>query len=761
MRSLADACWGPICEAHAGMAVPGLKLVSSRGCGCAALAAGVVAWVSLAGQVAAAATLTVNTARDEFVVRDGKCSLRAAVEAVDVPSVRTGCGPVGRGSNRIVLGPGRYVLSIRASGADDDASGDLSVTGRTPLTIAGAGAARTVIDASSSRDRVLSVAHGSVLRLEGLTITGGHAPGAESGSDGTAGAGCTAGGAGSDGLGVVDAGRGGGVFNSGTLILDAVTVMGNVAGAGGAGGNAGASGCDGGSGGQGGYGGGVYNQGALSVTASTFKGNQAGRGGAGGAGTAFNPAGSGVGAPGVDGSGGQGGLGGGIFSESGRLTVSDSTLADNLAGVGGAGGGMMGAGGGGGSGGALAVVSGPSEVRNATVADNGVGSGGASPAGVTAASGSGGGLFVESSGTADDLSLRNTIVASNNGLDCASSPGSAILNGGYDLSYGDRTCPGAHRNPRLGPLQDNGGPTETLAIAAGSPAVDGIPGGTGGCPATDQRGVRRPQGRACDIGAFEFTTPTITFIAPSANGTYRAGSRIVARFHCDEGGVASAIATCNGSIALGRPIPTSSPGPTSFVVTAVDKSGNRVRKIIHYSTWQYVNPLRLVGGLTPRRIDLGVDYAGSGPLLAIGRGLVTMASDTDSGPPSCWAISCWPGGGIVVYRLLDGPYAGKYVYVAEHITVTVTAGQTVSPGQQIATLYQGYPWSEWGWAAGPGPEALAMADGHSCPCSDPGDWSTIEGRTMNNLLVSLGAPSGLLQSTPNQTLPGRWPPGPG
>ncbi len=226
--------------------------------------------------------------------------------------------------------------------------------------------------------------------------------------------------------------------------------------------------------------------------------------------------------------------------------------------------------------------------------------------------------------------------------------------------------------------------------------------------------------------------------------------------------MASTIATCTGSLAPGHPIGTGRLGTVPFVVTAIDKNGTRARTTVHYDVWIYLNPLREVSGLTPRRIDLGVDYAGTGPLLAIGRARVTMASDTDSGPSSCWAISCWPGGGIVVIRLLDGPFAGKYVYVAEHITVSVRAGQTVSAGQQIATLYKGYPWSEWGWAAGPGPEALAMADGHWChTCADVGDWSTIEGRNMNALLVRLGAPSGLFQPIPTQSMPPAWPTWPG
>jgi CSLREA domain-containing protein len=61
---------------------------------------------------------------------------------------------------------------------------------------------------------------------------------------------------------------------------------------------------------------------------------------------------------------------------------------------------------------------------------------------------------------------------------------------------GDRTG-----DPLLGPLAAHGGETDTLALGAGSPAVDA--GGPCPPPATDQRGVARPQGAACDAGAFE------------------------------------------------------------------------------------------------------------------------------------------------------------------------------------------------------------------------------------------------------------------
>lgn len=60
------------------------------------------------------------------------------------------------------------------------------------------------------------------------------------------------------------------------------------------------------------------------------------------------------------------------------------------------------------------------------------------------------------------------------------------------------------RDPKLGPLADNGGPTMTIAPAADSPARDAA--SAAACPATDQRGVSRPQGSGCDIGAYELVS---------------------------------------------------------------------------------------------------------------------------------------------------------------------------------------------------------------------------------------------------------------
>jgi len=70
-------------------------------------------------------------------------------------------------------------------------------------------------------------------------------------------------------------------------------------------------------------------------------------------------------------------------------------------------------------------------------------------------------------------------------------------------------------DPNLGPLVNHGGWTETHALLPGSPAIDAVT--NGGCPGTDQRGVARPQGSQCDIGAYEFYTG-IYYAKPTASG---------------------------------------------------------------------------------------------------------------------------------------------------------------------------------------------------------------------------------------------------
>jgi hypothetical protein len=253
--------------------------------------------------------------------------------------------------------------------------------------------------------------------------------------------------------------------------------------------------------------------------------------------------------------------------------------------------------------------------------------------------------------------------------------------------------------------------------------------------------------------------PKITITSPRMGASYQRGSRIFARFRCSEpGNQRHAISSCRGTVPHGHVIDTGSVGLKHFTVTATDRSGHRYKKTVHYTVWAYTNPMSAIQGLSPERIDMGVDYAGSGSLLALGAGKVIRASNHDDGPSSCWGKTCWPGGGIVIYRLSYGPFAGKYVYVAENITVTVKEGQHVKAGQPIATLHDASPNMETGWASGRASETLSFADHHQCTCGDPGGWSAIEGRNFNQLLTALGAPSGYLQSSvPAQSMPPGWP----
>jgi hypothetical protein len=60
-------------------------------------------------------------------------------------------------------------------------------------------------------------------------------------------------------------------------------------------------------------------------------------------------------------------------------------------------------------------------------------------------------------------------------------------------------------DPKLSPLQNNGGQMDTMALLTGSPAIDHAD--AANCPATDEIGTTRPQGPACDVGAYEVPVP--------------------------------------------------------------------------------------------------------------------------------------------------------------------------------------------------------------------------------------------------------------
>ena len=211
-----------------------------------------------------------------------------------------------------------------------------------------------------------------------------------------------------------------------------------------------------------GSGGGIQSLGPLTVTNSTVSGNSAGN------------------------------VGGGVAQTLGATSITNSTIGGNRAGR---------------FAGGLFVATTTVTIRNSTIASN------------RAATGLGGGIGSLQAAAV----VKNTIVAGNAIENCGTNFAGfvgVIRSQGNNLS-GDDTCrfTGAtdkqNVNPRLAALQNNGGPTDTRALLAGSPALDG--GASRGCPAADQRGVPRPQGLRCDIGAFERRNRSPV----AGNNTYR------------------------------------------------------------------------------------------------------------------------------------------------------------------------------------------------------------------------------------------------
>lgn len=195
------------------------------------------------------------------------------------------------------------------------------------------------------------------------------------------------------------------------------------------------------------------------------------------------------------------GLGGGVFNRSDNvfrrggasISLRNSTVSGNSAGFGGG------------------IANSPDAgaaglgLRNTTVTDN-------------SASQQGGGIYQDGPENDEDfgsLGLVNSLVAGNH---APTAPDLGVFSGFLSARFnligigaGSSVANGVDGNlvgaaaspidPRLGALADNGGPTNTHALLAGSPAIDA--GSTPDCPAADQRGVSRPQGSGCDIGSYE------------------------------------------------------------------------------------------------------------------------------------------------------------------------------------------------------------------------------------------------------------------
>jgi hypothetical protein len=328
-------------------------------------------------------------------------------------------------------------------------------------------------------------------------------------------------------------GGGGAVYNSGSLHLVNCSFEWNSA----SGGQGAMQFPAGGAGGES-EGGALCNLGTLIIERSLFASNTAvGGAGANGQNGSYFIIGQGL--PDFAGAGGAGGGGGGAaLFVGGPSSLVNCTLAGNQAcgGLGGTGGnGGVGFNGGtgqytyypgadGGSGGSAcgAICAAPEALAltNCTIATNsGVGASGGvggngNPAGLSGSNGVSAGALLMTNGV-----LVNCLLDANSPTNLIGS----IADAGHNLSS-DASCAFTNigsfisPDPKLGPLADNGGPTLTMALLPGSPAIDA--GDTSLAPATDQRGFPRPAGVASDIGAFEYGSviPTIAVTRAGPSG---------------------------------------------------------------------------------------------------------------------------------------------------------------------------------------------------------------------------------------------------
>lgn len=456
------------------------------------------AWILFApAEARAAPTYTVDSTLDQVDddVTDGvchtaagTCTLRAAVMQAN-RMLNTGAA--------IVLPAGTYVLTRGPLGTDDETNGDLNLTaptsGNPAITIVGADAATTIIDANSI-DRIFNVDVTRTAYISGVTLRNGLVVAGSGGAIANAGVlvldhcGISRNsGVSSDSY----TSKGGGIYNTGTLQLTNVTLDHN----------------------EGDFGGAIYNSGDLSIDLSSLSNNQSYSNG------------------------------GGITSDGGPLRVDRSTFTGNSSLYGGAIGGAgyinrsTLTGNSAFYGGAIDVAA-TTYIVNSTLAENTADHGGAiySNADVSifnstlvynqvGAGGQGAGIY-NAAGTAavHNSILADNVITGDNGYeeDCwgalnaygsnrfSYTTGAFYFSNCFPVQVGAGISLNITSYSELGALQNNGGPTATYALVPPSnmidgtdPAVDCVD-GYGNPLLTDQRGMPRSVDARCDIGAFEF-----------------------------------------------------------------------------------------------------------------------------------------------------------------------------------------------------------------------------------------------------------------
>ena len=452
-------------------------------------------------------TIIVNTNADENLPNqsDGLCSLREAIHNANSDAATFADCAAGSGADTITFA-GNYTITLQGSQLP-------IITGM--LTINGNGVDNTIIQAHPEPNvaghRVFHLGQSGNLTLDQVSVRNGRCNG-----------GC-----------IVYGDYGGAILSrGGTLTVSNSSFSGNSATYGGAISEDGATltvtntAFTNNSAGLEGGGIVVWNTGTIVVSNSRFSGNSAGNGGGIYIRRSFLTVANGVF---TDNSAGGSGGAIDIFGDWTSTSVVESTFSNNSAGS---------------WGGGIAAYKSLLSVGNSTFSENSAGDGGGisvngssllladlwvnnSTFSGNRAENEGGGIFIYATGSGvsnstfsgnsagtegggisvsfrASMSIANTIVANSlSGGNCAG----AIDNGGNNLDSGTTcgwgsTFPSmSNTDPRLGLLADNGGPTQTHALLDGSPAIN--KGNAAVCGEADQRGVPRPQGIRCDIGAFE------------------------------------------------------------------------------------------------------------------------------------------------------------------------------------------------------------------------------------------------------------------
>lgn len=481
----------------------------------------------------ASTTITVTTVEDELNA-DGDCSLREAIQAANTDAAVDAC-PAGSGADTILVPAGTYTIALTGNEEDDNETGDWDI--KSDVTLEGAGVGATILDGDqASRVLDLRCAPGTdwfsactgitTITVRGITVRNGDTSYGRGGgirNTGEAGPGATTPVTLLENCRVTNNG-GGGVGNEGVLTIRNCVIENNTADS---------------------LAGGVDSFGVLTIEDSTIRDNVS-----------------------------TSGAGGGI-ADNGLMTVRNTLVSGNTAGM---------------DGGGIAGFYNDATLVNVTIVGNtSAGCGGGLSCGMyggnpcnfqishstisgNAANGSGGGGGI--CYQAGNLESRNNIIAQNTAGAGGPDAAGAFTSNGFNLignASGTTTFSNSTDiigvNPKLDPLADHGGPTATVSVRTGSPAIDaGTCTDNDGEPVNvDQRGMPRPGGTACDIGAFEVQPQPLVEIRPEAAGANCAygGTRIDQGLDIDLNGtltapeITASSFACNGAPGMSTQIKVS------------------------------------------------------------------------------------------------------------------------------------------------------------------------------------------------------------